>query len=478
MLWRVCLILVSLGLGLARGAEAPYTDDFNSYPSGTVPANFVETLDADWFVSGGAYHGLVALFSGERSISSSLPLTNVAGNNFTVTTKCSFAQGGSFGLRIIDLSLGALGTDPDLNKGQAYLLTYHLTGGANIVERITLAGAMSHSSLRATTGEHIIRLHGGYVDGMLFLNGTVTNSNGSRSVRSVQSAPLAGPSFGFAQHVFSGVQRSAQLETAYQEFSVTFESEPVKLANVSTRVNVGKGEQVPIAGFIVTGNSAKRICIRGIAMAAGDPSRRDPLLELYDSRGRLLAFNDNWRDTQASEIEMAGLGNIVDTNSALVARLQPGAYTAMVRDRDEGADRSVLEVYDLDDGVASRLANLSTRGFVGTGDNALIAGVIATGDAKAHVIIRALAPSLRAAGIDGALTDPTLELRDRNGTLVQTNDNWRDTQQTEIIATSLAPPDEAEAAIVADLLPTNYTAIVRGQNNTTGVALVEVYHLN
>lgn len=473
-----CLIFLCLGATLAAAAEAPYTDNFNSYPNGSVPANFVETTDADWFISGGAYHGLIALFSGDKSISSSLPLTNVAGNNFTVTAKCSIDQRGQGGTRLLDLSIGALGTDPNLNKGQAYLLGYHLTGGENIRERITLAGSINYIPLTTTTDEHIMRLHGGYVDGMLFLTGTVTNSNGSRSIKAVYPASLTGTNFGFAQHVFSGFQRSASLEVAYDEFSVTFESEPVKLANVSTRVNVGEGEQVPIVGFIVTGNSAKRIAIRGLQAGEGDQSLRDPFLELYDSRGRLLAFNDNWRDTQLSEIEMVGLGYIVDKNSALIARLQPGAYTAIVRDRDETARLSLLEVYDLDAGIASRLANLSTRGFVGTGDNAMIAGVIATGDAKAHVVVRALGLSLHAAGIERTLTDPTLELRNASGALVQSNDNWRDTQEAEILATSLAPPNDAEAAIVADLLPTNYTAIVRGRNDTTGVALVEVYHLN
>jgi hypothetical protein len=123
------------------------------------------------------------------------------------------------------------------------------------------------------------------------------------------------------------------------------------------------------------------------------------------------------------------------------------------------------------------LANISTRGVVQTGDNVLIGGFIVTGTVSKTVLIRAIGPSLTAGGVPNALADPTLELRGGNGALILANDNWRDAQQAAIIATGIPPTDNLESAILATLAPGAYTAIVRGKNNTTGSALVEVYGL-
>ena len=153
------------------------------------------------------------------------------------------------------------------------------------------------------------------------------------------------------------------------------------------------------------------------------------------------------------------------------------AYTAIVRGLDNGTGIGVVEAYDLDRTVNSKLANISTRGLVQTGDDVLIGGLIVLGQNPLRVIVRAIGPSLP---LSGALADPTLNLHDGNGTLVASNNNWREdpAQESEIIATGIPPSNDLESAIVRNLTPGNYTAIVRGVNNTTGIAVVEAYGLN
>jgi hypothetical protein len=161
-----------------------------------------------------------------------------------------------------------------------------------------------------------------------------------------------------------------------------------------------------------------------------------------------------------------------------VQTLDPGSYTAILRGNSGATGVGLVEVYDLESTLNSRLANISTRAFVDVGDNVLIGGIIGGGNgSQPKVLIRAIGPSLTDAGVANALQDPVLELRDINGALVTSNDDWQSDQEAEIEATGIPPSDPQESAIVATLLPTNYTAIVRGANDTTGVALVEVYHL-
>lgn len=158
--------------------------------------------------------------------------------------------------------------------------------------------------------------------------------------------------------------------------------------------------------------------------------------------------------------------------------LAPGTYTAIARGVNGTTGIALVEVYDLDRMVDSKLANISTRGLVQTEDNVMIGGLIIVGDADTDVLVRAIGPELTALGVDGALADPILELHDQDGALITTNDDWKETQQTEIEATSLAPTDDHESAILATLSPANYTAIVRGKNDTIGVALIEAYNVS
>lgn len=257
------------------------------------------------------------------------------------------------------------------------------------------------------------------------------------------------------------------------------ETIPGTLGNISTRLRVETGDNVLIGGFIVTGTQPKRIIVRAIGpslpLAGALP---DPTLELRDSAGGLIRANDNWRSDQEAEIIATTIPPGHNLESAIVATLPANgsAYTAIVRGANNGTGIGVVEVYDLDQIVDSTLANISTRGLVQTADNVLIAGTIVLGPAPQRVLIRAIGPSLPLAG---KLENPTMELRDGNGALVRANDDWRSEQEAEIVATTIPPANDLESAIVATLPAGGaaYTAIVRGVNGTTGVAVVEVYNL-
>jgi hypothetical protein len=203
----------------------------------------------------------------------------------------------------------------------------------------------------------------------------------------------------------------------------------------------------------------------------------DPTLRLFDGSGKTIFINDNWKETQQAGIQATGLAPPNDAESAIRIALQPGNYTAVLSGKNDTTGVGLVEVYDIETGVFADLTNVSTRGFVGTGQNVVICGLIIQENSAAKVIVRAIGPSLTQAGIANPLQDPTLELHDGNGALIISNDNWKDSQQAEIQATGLVPSNNAESAIVATLSPGAYTAIVRGKNDTSGVALVEVYQL-
>jgi hypothetical protein len=263
---------------------------------------------------------------------------------------------------------------------------------------------------------------------------------------------------------------------------------PGSAANISTRLPVGTGDNILITGFIFTGpaGSTKRVLVRGIGPSTGIPGAlADPTLELHDGTGALIASNDNWMTTQiggiitadqVAEIQATGAAPTNNAESALIATLAPGNYTAQIRGANNTTGIGVAEAYDLNVASAAKLANVSTRGFVQTGDNLMIGGFIVVNN-PLRVVIRGIGPSLTAAGVPNALVNPTLELRGGNGALILANDNWRDTQQAEIIATGLQPTNDLESALVMTLQPGNYTAQLRGANNGTGNGLVEVYAL-
>jgi hypothetical protein len=265
-----------------------------------------------------------------------------------------------------------------------------------------------------------------------------------------------------------------------QTFTVMVMTGPARLANLSTRAQVGTGGNVLIGGFVVSGGSSKRILVRGIGPSLvqfGVPNAlMDPTLELHAQNGTLLFSNDNWTAApNKQEISDTGRAPSSSQEPAILTTLAPGKYTAIVRGSANTTGVALVEVYDQDSGPGSLLANLSTRGEVGTGANVMIGGVIVTSDKT--VLVRALGPTLTQFGLANTLADPALELRNAQGALVDSNDNWQTSpKKTQIQGTGFAPPDPAEPALYVSLPTGNYTAIVRGVGPApSGTALVEVY---
>ena len=275
---------------------------------------------------------------------------------------------------------------------------------------------------------------------------------------------------------------------------------PAALGNISTRAFVQTGDNVMIGGFIVQGAGPKRVIIRAIGPELSQYGVPDPLanptLELHDRTGALIGSNDDWQHTiiggvitrsQVADIKNSGHAPTNPFESAIIADLPPGNYTAIVRGINDTTGVALVEVYDLGNDASSILGNISTRSFVQTGDNVMIGGFIVQGTGAKRVIIRAIGPELSQFGVPDPLANPRLELHNAAGALIGSNDDWQHTiiggvitrsQVADIQNSGHAPTAPTESAIIAELPPGNYTAIVRGVNNTTGVALVEVYDLD
>jgi hypothetical protein len=279
------------------------------------------------------------------------------------------------------------------------------------------------------------------------------------------------------------IRSSGTADDAYLDNLSFVLAPPPTLGNISTRAFVQTGDNVMIGGFIVSGSGAKKVLVRAIGPSLSGAGIVNPLqnptLELHDGTGALIAFNDNWGDApNVVDITNSGLAPNNSLESAIFAILNPGLYTGVVQGLSNGTGIALIEAYDLDRTTLSKLGNISTRALVQPGDNVMIGGLIVRSPGSEDVVIRVIGPSLSSAGIPNPLADPVLELHDGNGALIAFNDNWKDTQQTQIQATGLAPSNNAEPAIVRTLAPGLYTAVVVGKNNTSGVALVEVYALN
>ena len=234
-----------------------------------------------------------------------------------------------------------------------------------------------------------------------------------------------------------------------------------------------------IGGFIIEGDSDKDVVFRalGPSLTARGVNRAlaNPSLEVYDSTGALIQQNDDWTTLPPGTVP-AELEPPSPVEAVIVTSLAPGGYTAILRSADGTEGKALFELYDLDPGHSS-VRNISTRGTAGTGDDVMIGGFIVGGTAPARVMIRAIGPSLAAFGVTGVLPDPVLELHDKDGALIDQNDNWQSDHAQEIIDTNIPPSDEHESAIVATLAPGAYTAIVHDAGTAQGVALVEVYIL-
>ena len=254
---------------------------------------------------------------------------------------------------------------------------------------------------------------------------------------------------------------------------------PVQALNLSTRLRVETADNVGIGGFIVTGSDPKQVLLRAIGPSLGvtDPLA-DPEMELHGPSGFETLTNDNWQDTQGPAIQATGLAPTNDLESAILVTLNPGAYTAIVKGKNNGTGIGLVEIYDLGSGANSKLANISTRAFVQTGNDIMIAGFILGGNILSdNVVIRGIGPSL--GGVSNPLADPKLELRDGNGGLIVMNNNCGDdpVQAAVVAAAGLTPSNASEACIAATLGAGPFTALLYGADGGTGIGLVEMYDI-
>ena len=310
----------------------------------------------------------------------------------------------------------------------------------------------------------------GYGEGQIFLGfkSVTTNASGNANFTTMVPQIAAG-------------RRVTATATDPMGNTSEFSGAIGQLINISTRMEVLTGNSVLIGGFIIGGTGNKVVLLRALGPTLTQFGvsgvLADPTLELRDGTGALVTSNDNWKDTQQSAINATGLAPPNNLESAILHTFTPGNYTGIVRGKNNTTGIGLIEAYDVDQSPATTLTNISTRGFVDVGQNAMIGGFI-SGNGIVRVIVRALGPTLTQFGVPNVLVDPVLDLRDAQGNSIGTNDNWADTQQAEIQASGFAPPNASESAIIIVRPAGNTTAVVTGKNNTTGNALVECYILS
>jgi hypothetical protein len=257
--------------------------------------------------------------------------------------------------------------------------------------------------------------------------------------------------------------------------------------NISTRLNVGTGDNVLIGGFIISGNDSKLVVLRGLGptlngMIGAASFLPDPVIELHDSSGAVIATNDNWMDLSADDqmvLTENGLAPGDPTESALVETLAPDSYTVIMSGANGDTGVGLVEAYDLDNGTTdSKLANISTRGSVDSGDNVMIGGFIIGGGGLSQIVVRGLGPSL-SDQVAGVLADPVIQVANGDGDIIDTNDNWMDDPNNQTISDlGLAPTDPNESALYEILEPGTYTVLLSGSGGTSGIGLVESYNVD
>lgn len=410
----------------------------------------------------------------------------VAGNNALGNTIFSNVFNPGYGEGQIVLSGAGRNDLGDADTGPNNLQNFPvITSVIRSSNSIRLIGGLNSVASTAFTLQFFVNRHSSTGDALLGTRNVTTDGSG------MARFDFTFPGYAAADEFITATATDADGNTS----SFIPQYGRVQLANISTRGKVGTGDQMLFGGFVIhrppgfTGDYHKRLLIRALGPSLRDgglPADRclaDPQLELYNSSGQLIAANDNWRSDQAQEIIATGAPPSNDLEAAAVVVLSDAGYTVQVRGANGATGLGIVEVFDLDplDPVnqpdSGRLVNISTRGHVSGGDDLLIGGLIVRGDAGQTVVVRAMGPDLTAIGVPDALSDPTLELRDASGTLLAFNDDWRDAQEQEIQATPFAPNDNRDSTILTALIPGHYTAIVRGGDSATGIALVEVYAL-
>ena len=315
------------------------------------------------------------------------------------------------------------------------------------------------------------------------LSFTASSSNGNVSVTvSGTNLRVVGNQVGSALITVTATDLDGAMVSDF--FTVNVIAAPGRLIQLSTRMQVGIGDNALIGGFIMRGSAPKRLMIRGIGQSSGLPGAlADPILELRDSTGALVASNNNWGDApNKQEMIDSGVGLSQANESGILltvpSSVNNASYTAIVRGVNNTIGLGLVEVYDLDSGPGSTLLNISTRGLVNADPDVLIGGFFVGGTESKNIIVRAIGPSLIGAGIPDALADPTLEFFNGQGTKIDENNDWEmSPKKAQIQASGFAPTNAKESAVLQTLAAGQYTAVVRGANGGTGVGSVEVYQL-
>ena len=444
-------------IGTAANGTSPLGNSHNGVDIFVSPNNTVGGTAAG--------QGNVIAFNGNTGVQIGLATGNSVRGN-------SIFSNGSLGIDL-DTAGVTLNDAGDADTGGNNLQNYPLITSVSIAtNNATITGTLNstpNTTFRLEFFSDGERDAAGFGEGktMLGFTNVTTNASGNASFNLTFALPNP------AELAIAATSTDPLGNTS--EFSPSFVT---RLLNIATRMRVLTGENVLIAGFIITGNGPKKVIVRGLGPSVPvTGTLTDPTLQLTGTS--VSISNDNWKDSQEAEITATGIPPSNNLDSAIVASLNPGNYTAKLAGKNDATGIGLVEVYDLDQAAGSNLGNISTRGFVDTGDNVMIGGLIigpdTTGATK--VLLRAIGPSLSNFGIQGPLQDPLLELHDANGATIAMNDDWKSDQQTEIEQTTIPPTDDRESALLRILAPANYTAIVRGKLDTTGVALVEAYNL-
>jgi len=295
-----------------------------------------------------------------------------------------------------------------------------------------------------------------------------------------------------------GETRSA---SAVVTVSPTSKSTGTRLANLSTRGVVGNGNRALIVGFVIAGNESRRVLVRAVAPTLAAPpfnlsgTISDPVLDVTNSSAVTVASNDDWH-AGGAEAELQAAFSVIgafplldgSADAAVITTLPPGSFTAAISSKSGTEGLAIVEAYDLD-GTAdesNRLINLSTRGFVGTGDQIMIAGFVVSGTGPRKYILRGVGDTLKDFGVpEGYLDDTTLELYDSTGALLRKTDDWDSPAffQPELTAAFTAAgafqlTDRQESAMLLTLHPGTYTIHLAGFENSTGLALAEIYEVS
>ena len=461
-----------------------------------IQGNFIGTKINGTQLLGNAADGIFVVESINNTIGGTVsvpgPPGNVIAGNAGNGIGVSFGAFGVTGLTIkgnsifsngglgIDLGVNGvtLNDDGDVDSGvndlQNFPVITQVTRGPNFTNFSGTLDAAPNTSYDLEFFANDAIDPSSYGEGQTFLVallGKMTDANGHIGF-SFQTPNTIGPN-----------QRLTATATDPNGNTSEFSAAIGQLLNISTRLNVQTGAKVLIGGFIIDGLESKSILVRALGPTLGQPPFNlsgvlgDPTLALFQG-GTQLAPNDNWADTQQSEINATGKAPPNAAESAILQSLAPGAYTAILSGKNATAGVGLVEVYDLAPDSNSNLVNISTRGFVETGSSVMIGGFIVQNGIQ-KVIVRGLGPTLGQPpfNVPEALADPVLAIFDVNGQQIASNDNWQDSQAAEIQATGKAPPNNSESAIVITRPAGNTTAILSGKNNTTGNALVEVYTL-